>query len=230
MRTPSLIPAVEDTFGFAILDEDADELRTVGQLYEYVLTHRFGDKFDTCLTSVALYKIRLAMAAVLGVSRNDLRTSTELSAVVPRHRYRAWRAIQRATGLRLPQLRRPNWVMAIAATATIAAALAVPACMGLRPLGGGGLTALVTALTTGYLFAAISIPLTREFQPDCTTIGELARATMARNYQTLVKELKEHTESTNVWETLQTIVAKQLGVRPGDIAKQTNFLHNLQAA
>jgi hypothetical protein len=225
-----LILTVEDTFGFAISDEDANELNTVGQLYEYVLTHRFGEKFDTCLTSIALYKIRRAMASVLGISRKDLRTSTELSAVMPAYRCLTWRAIEQAAGLRLPQLRRPRWVMIGAVAVTTALALAVPVLLELRPFGGGGLAALLTAIAAGYICAWLSIPLTQEFQSDCTTIGELAKATMGRNYQTLVMELKRHTGYAEVWETLQAIVAKQLGVRPGDIAKQTNFPHNLQAA
>jgi hypothetical protein len=225
-----LILTVEDTFGLAISDEDADQLNTVGNLYEYILAHRFRGKLDTCLTSITLYKLRCAMASVLGISRKDLRTSAELSAILPAHRCRAWRAIQQATGLRLPQLRRPHWVMVGATVLTIGLALAVPRLLELPPFRGGGLTAFLTAVATGIVLSWITTPMTFEFQPGCTTMGELAKATMARNYRPLVDELKKHAENADVWETLQEIVAKQLGVRPGDIAKQTNFAHNLQAA
>ena len=39
-----LISKAEDAFGFAIPDEDARKLNTVGRLYEYILARRCHDR------------------------------------------------------------------------------------------------------------------------------------------------------------------------------------------
>ena len=225
-----LVSRAEDAFCFAIPDEDAHELNTVGRLYEYILAHRFHAKRQTYLSHIALYKIRRAMMAVLRVPREVLRPSAYLSAVIPAHRHRVWRAMEKATGLRLPQLRRPRWVCAIAILATFATAVAVPVWLSLGLFSGALLLAILTAFAAGYCVYWLTVPLAYQFQPDCITVGQFATATLARNYRPLVEESAKCPSDAEVWATLQAIAAEQLGVRPVDIAKQTSFGENLQAA
>ena len=109
-----LVLEVENAFGFSIPDEDAAGLTTVGKLYDYVLAHRFRGKQDVCLSSMTFYKLRRGLMLVLQVPRNSVRVSTEVSAIIPKHRRRSWRALEKATGFRLPFLRRPGWVVTLA--------------------------------------------------------------------------------------------------------------------
>ena len=90
-----LVLEVEDAFGFSIPDEDAAGLTTMGKLYEYVLAHRFRGKQDACLSSITFYKIRRALMSVLKIPRDAVRVATELSAIMPRRRRRAWRRSSR---------------------------------------------------------------------------------------------------------------------------------------
>ena len=159
-----MVLTVEDTFGFSIPDEDAVGLNTVGKLYEYILAHRFHGKRDACLTSVTFYKIRRAMTDVLQISRKDVRVSTELSAVIPAGRRWVWQALEKATSLRLPQLRRPAWVTPVAALATLALAIAAPVLLSLKPFGGGIMAAILTA-PAGCFFSWLTIPLAFSFNP-----------------------------------------------------------------
>ena len=218
---------VEDTFGFSIPDEDAATLSTMGKLHEYVLAHRFPQDRKACLSSVTFYKIRRAMISVLKLSRKDVRVSTELSTVIHGHRRRVWRGLERATRLRLPQLRRPTWVTATAVLATIALAVATPSLLSLPPFGGAVLVAILTAIAVAYSLVWLTAPLALQFQPNCTTVGQLATATLARNYRVIVKESSQCASDAEVWNILCSIVAEQLGVRSADLTKQTDFVKDL---
>ena len=220
---------VEDTFGFSIPDEDAATLSTMGKLHEYVLAHRFPQDRKACLSSVTFYKIRRAMISVLKLSRKDVRVSTELSTVIHGHRRRVWRALERTTGLRLPQLRRPTSVAAMAVLATIALAIAVPMLLSLTFFNGAVIVAILTAFVVGYSLFWLTAPLALRFQSDCTTVGQLATATLARNYRAIVEESEKYASDAEVWNVLCLIVAEQLRVRSADLTKETDFVKDLKA-
>ncbi len=128
-----LMLEVEDALGFSIPVEDAAELSTMGKLYDYVLAHRFRGKQDACLTSMTFYELRRALMSVLQIPRDSVRVSTELSAIIPRRRRRTWRAIEKATGYRLPLLRRPRWFVTLATLAAVVLGITVPVLAGLKP-------------------------------------------------------------------------------------------------
>ena len=230
LKLLDLALTVEDTFGFSIPDEDAVELRTLGKAYEYVLSHRLHAKWQACLTNVAFYKIQRAMMLVLHVPREQVQRSSPLSAVLSSRRRRAWRTIQERTGLRLPQLRRPTWVTASAVLATVGLAIAVPMLCSLGLFNGAVLVGLLTAFVAGHGFYWLTEPLTFQFQPDCTTVGQLAAATMARNYRALLEESGKCANDAEAWEMLRSIIVRQLGVRPGDLTKETDFTQDIKAA
>jgi acyl carrier protein len=220
-----LVLAVEDAFGCSIADEDAAELNTLGKLYEYILAHRFQADEEGCLTSIVFYKIRRAMMVVLQVPRKNVRVATRLSALIPRRRRHAWHAIHKASGLRLPRLRRPVWVTAVATLASLVPAVAAPLLLGLRPLNGAIWLAVLVGTAAGYFFYWLTIPLAFEFQLECHTVGELTIATLARNFQAVHDEAKS-SNTAEVWDVLCRIVSEQLGVGAGDLTKETSFFQD----
>jgi hypothetical protein len=225
-----LVAKVEDTFGFAIPEEDVRELNTVGKLYDYVLANRFHAKRQVCLSRIALHKIRRAMTTALRIPASKLQPSVSMAAVIPWHRRHAWRLLEKMTGLRLPQLRRSRWVCRCAAMATFAVAVAVPMFFALGPLNGAVLVSIISAFVAGHCAYWLTVPMACQLQGDCTTLGQLATATVARNFCPLVEESNKNIADTEVWKLLQEIAAAQLGVRPADIATQTSFSNTLQAA
>ncbi len=222
-----LVLEVENAFGFSIPDEDVAGLPTVGKLYDYVLAHRFRGKQDACLSSMTFYKLRRGLMLVLQVPRNSLRVSTELSAIIPKHRRRTWRAIEKATGFRLPFLCRPGWVVTLAALAAIGLGIATPALLGLKPFRGGVIAAVASMALLAYAFFWLTQILAYKFPPDVATLGELAKATLARNYQPIVAESKKSATDAEVWDILQRIIGEQLGVRIDQLTKETNFVKDL---
>ncbi|MEN6459348.1 MAG: hypothetical protein ABFC63_10505 [Thermoguttaceae bacterium] len=224
-----LVLDVEDTFGFSIADEDTASLTTVGKLYDYVLAHRFREKQDACLTSIAFYKVRRALMSVLDLPRDAVRVSTDLAAIFPRRRRRTWRAIERATGCRLPFLRRPPWVVRLATVAALGLGFAVPYSLGLKPLGGGVLVGLLSAFASAFPLAWVTELLAVRLPPDVATVGQLAKAIVARNYQPLVAESRQSANDAEVWDTLRRIVAEQFGIRPDQVTRETSFVKDLVA-
>jgi hypothetical protein len=223
-----LLLEVEDTFGIAIPDEDAAGLTTMGKLYDYVLAHRFRGKQDACLSSMAFYKIRRALMSVLQVPRDAVRVSTELSAIIPRRRRRTWRAVEKATGLRLPMLRRPRWVVTLATLAAVGLGIATSVRLGLKPSRGGILAAIVSAGVFGFVFFyRLTVCFAYEFSPDALTVGQLAKATLARNYRPMVAEAHKSATDAEVWDALQRMVGEQLGLRPDQLTKETDFVKDL---
>ena len=222
-----LVMAVEDTFGFSIPDQDAAGLDTVGKLYEYILAHRFHGKREACLSSITFYKLRRAMMSVLQIARNDVRVSTELSAIIPKHRRRVWQALEKATGFRLPQLRRPKWVTAIVILLTVGLAITIPMFFSLTLFRGLLVSAIFAAFAVGYVLFWLTTPLAFEFQPECTTAGQLAMATLARNYRAIVEETNTCSSDGEAWQMLCLIIADQLGVRTSDFTKETSFVKDL---
>jgi acyl carrier protein len=224
-----LVMEVEDAFAFSIPDEDAAGLNTVGKLYDYVLARRFRGKPDACLTSMTFYRIRRTLLSVLQIPRATVRPTTELAAIIPKRRRRTWRAIQRASGLRLPFLRRPRWVVTLATLAALGFGIAMPVHLGLKPFGGGVMVAILSTAVFAYALSWLTEFLAYEFPPDVATVGQLAKATLARNYRPLVAESQKPASDAEVWDILQRIIGEQLGVRPDQLTKEMDFVKDLNA-
>ncbi len=225
-----LLSNVEDAFGFVIPNESAEHLFTAGQLYDYILAHRYAGKRDECLTAIVAYKLRRGMMWALKIERDDIRLSKTVASLIPSHRYRAWRALQRATSLRLPLLRRPSWVMTAAVAGTFAAAIVTPWAMGFGFLNGAILIGLMTAFIVGHASSWLTIPLATRLPSDCATFQQLAAATVARNYQAVVEEACKPTGNGDVWSLLRAVLAEHWGVRPETIDRETELRRNLVAA
>jgi acyl carrier protein len=220
-----LMLEVEDAFAFSIPEEDVTGLSTMSKLYDYVLTHRFHGKQDECLTSMTFYRLRRALMAVLHIPRDAVHVATDLAALIPKHRRRTWRAIEKAAGFRLPFLQRPRWFARLAMLVAVAFGITIPLLLGITFLRGGILSAMfLTAAFVLIFFSRLTEFLATEFPPDVSTVGQLAKATLARNYRMIVAESKKSATDAEVWDMLQRIIAEQLGVQPDQLTKKTNFV------
>jgi hypothetical protein len=218
-----LIVAVEDAFGFAIPDEDAAGIENVGRFYEWILAHRLCEKRDACLYSMTFYKVRRAMMSVLHVARDAIRPSTDLASLVSKHYRRTWRDLQAASGFRLPELRRPLWLVRAAACLAVAFGIATPVALHVQLGHGASAVAIVATIVYGYLFVWLTKPLAFDIQPEFATVALFVRAVMARNYWAITKEAERHAEDAEAWKILQNIVGKHLGLSPELVTKETRL-------
>ena len=106
-----LILAIEDAFQIHIHDEEAGDVRTMGDLHNLVVGKLPGQDSKRCLTSAAFYRTRRGIVDTLGIDRRTVRPTTQLEVVLPLNkRRRKWRGIQSAMTLKLPDLQHPGWM------------------------------------------------------------------------------------------------------------------------
>ena len=91
------VMAVEDAFGLAIPDVDAERLTTPGRLIEYLVARLppGAPEAGACLSQRAFYMLRRATCARLGADRRVVRADTPLAAFFAGAAgERAWQDVQ----------------------------------------------------------------------------------------------------------------------------------------
>ena len=124
-------------------------------------------------------------------------------------------------------LRRPRWVVTLATLAAVGLGIATPALLGLKPFRGGVVAAVLSAGVFGFVLFWLTEFLTYMFPPDVATVGQLAKATLARNYQPLVAEAKKSATDAEVWDILRRIIGERLGFPLDQLKRETNFVKDL---
>src|SRR5437016_2750096 len=109
LDTVELVMTLEDHFAIRIPDRDAEELCTVGQIYEYLERRLNVPELRRaeirCASRATFYQLRYAVMDCLGLPRRVIRPCLSLTDVLPvRELRRIWPNLQLAAGLRLPAL------------------------------------------------------------------------------------------------------------------------------
>jgi hypothetical protein len=221
------LPEVEDAFGFSIPDKDAAGLTTLDDFYDYVLAWRFRGDPDVRLGSIAFHKTRRALMSVLRIPRDAVRPATPLSAVIRKRRRRTWRTIEKTSGLRLPMLRRPRWLVAIATLAAFVLGMAASLLLGFTPLRGGVAVGLVFTGMFGYALCRLTEFVASEFPPDVATVADLAKAILARNYRPIAAEAKRPAADAEVRRILQHVFAEPFALPPNLLNVETGSVEYL---
>ncbi|HTO10885.1 MAG TPA: hypothetical protein VMQ51_04885 [Candidatus Binatia bacterium] len=95
--------AVEEAFQIAIPDEDAERMRTPGDVVTYVFDRVGSDQGHGCAEQRAFYRLRRASMKVFDQPRNAIRPATRWDDILPkRQRRHNWRLLHQATGT-------PHW-------------------------------------------------------------------------------------------------------------------------
>ncbi|HZY84774.1 MAG TPA: hypothetical protein VFE78_08080, partial [Gemmataceae bacterium] len=108
----AVVMEIEEKFGLTLPDEEAERIRSMGQLYDFVHARVARGQAQVCVTSAAFYRLRRALGEVCGVPRACVRTRARLEDLLPlADRQRHWQELQARLGnLYLPPLRRPAWL------------------------------------------------------------------------------------------------------------------------
>ena len=233
LDTVELVIEVEESFGISIEDADAEQMRTAGDLHEYVLgkvasAHtKIGTESKVCVTSRAFYALRKAVMDLSLASRRDLRPGTDLSGVIPaRSRRHCWRQLSEAMQLRLPDLERPEWLVKSALVVVFVTSLFVA----------------VSLVHLGFMIAVFSVPLSLALMAvvahhataplatvmPCTSVADLTRNIATTNYARLLGAASA-VDGDEVWQTLRRIICDCLGVSPEEVTKTSRFVEDLGA-
>ena len=100
-----LVMRVEEEFGIEIVDAEAGEVATVGNLHHLVMSKLTSEHEGICLTSTAFYRTRKALTKVLKIPKQRISPATPLNDLVDEeNRAQIWASIRNAITLETPDL------------------------------------------------------------------------------------------------------------------------------
>lgn len=229
LDTVELVMEVEESFGVTIPLERACQMRTVGDLYSFLLekTRNHTRDPDSCLTATTFYALRRRLASHIDAGAS-LRPRSDVDTTLPRRkRQRLWTRLSDEMDLRFPRLRRPAWVVLLGCTISIITTFSAYAFFVTTT---GQFLAMLPALlalgVTAALFALATVPLALMPAHSFRTYRGLVTQLVALNYATLSKRY-DSWNPTDVWNVLQSIIIEQLGVKKEDVTPDANFVYDL---
>lgn len=214
-----LVMDVEDAFGIEISDEDANKMRTVGDLESCVLRQACMDSSAFCGTSRSFHLLRRKLLDIFPLARTDVRPAVSMEALLPCADRRAiWRRL-RDHDIMLPPLMLGR--AAFSVTAVVVAVLT-------------GTMAVLASINSAAVLLALQIPLayvlTRPLAVripfGCQTLGDAALWIMP------IKGGGESPGSVSrdeITRRVRLIVAYQLDLPPETIRSDSRFVEDLCA-
>ncbi len=229
LDTVELAMEVEESFGITIPDGRACQMRTVGDLYSFILeeTHDQGHEPNSCVTAATFYELRKQLDSHIE-NANGIRPRSNVDATLPRHHRRIlWTQLSREMNLRFPSLCRPTLIVLLAC-----AGVAVPTFVAFFAYGrlvGPEIAVILTALTfalTSSLMTVLTSPFAVLPSSSVQTYRGLVTQLVAMNYAKLSGRYRSW-NPTDVWNVLQLIIVEQLGVKKEDVTPDADFVYDL---
>lgn len=223
-----LMMEIEDAFSIKIPDDEASQMSTVGDVYEYIVANTDSvSNASVCLSAIAFRSLRHA-AASLGVT-DRLRPRDSIFRLLPGSNRRAfWSNLQNVAGLELPRLRRPYWVVTVATMAVLllAAWAGFAAYRSTQSQIAEVVSAVVVAVLSGFAAYALTVPFALLPANRFATLRGLAECVLALNFKTLA-ERNRGAHSNDVWTVLRAVIVEQLGVAPEKVTPTARFVDDL---
>jgi acyl carrier protein len=237
LDTVEVVMIVEETFDFTIPDRDAEKLRTVGEMYRYVLEHIPVDNSSKCLSSVAFYRLRRVLMDAFKTPRSNIRPTSRVEDILPRgSRKSDWQRLASKLKLTLPTLRLPSgmqnrlhWVQLLMSSIVVSAFFVMVSSQ----IGN----LMVVCGTVGLIACEIALlnamyrwtePYALEFAPNCRTLRGIVEILVEHDRERTVHEEKRWNE-VQVWETLRAILVGQMGYDPQAVTEDARFVEDLGA-
>lgn len=205
--TWELFEAIEQSFGV-----DLGNYHDLAGISILELSQRIDDlaKYpveNSCLSSVAFNRLRRAFQNVTETPRSSVRPATRIHDLLPlRTRHLQWASLQSELGLELPRLNLPLWLLFLCFTLPVSLLLYARFITGIRISAGiiaiGSIVLTLLALRAAMLYPARSIPANLE------TVGDLAKAVIARNYKAFASAHGSSPER-GVFPALRLLIAMQ---------------------
>jgi hypothetical protein len=221
-----MVCAIEETFQIDIANSEAELVRTVGDLYNLLLTKVGSSPDARCLTSAAFYRTRKGLVDVLGLDRRQIRPSTELVPLLPRGDLRpTWDAIGSSMQLKLPNLEHPPWVL-WTLLGVVSVLCVTSAAIGAIPKWGALLIFLM-GFGAVVRFVASTPSLARCAPEKDKTVGDLARHVLALNSEQLTKQVGGWSKQ-EIWSTMCRVIVDQTGVKQEELRMEARFVEDLR--
>jgi hypothetical protein len=225
-----LVMAVEERFGIEILDEEAQDIRTVGEMHQCVLRKVLVADKSSCLTQKAFHLLRRTARQLFNVPRDQFRPDAPLNVIVPRRSRREnWQKFQVAVGATNWHKLAPSWLGALTLLAVV---FAIPWSVFVCGTALFKWNVLIAG-TAAAAFAVLGIragrlitrPFETEFRGSVSTVRDLAYVVVAQNPQLFGAERATWTED-ETWAVLASVIKAQTGV--SQFTRDSRFVENLK--
>jgi len=223
--TCDLIHVIQDSFGMEFTSDELIAAETVGQLSEIISIKSTHARSERCLSAIVFYRLRRAFTELFQSSRAQVRPDTRLEEFLPwTERRSRWRRLQGHLGLVLPRLAAPTWLLCSALVTSVAVARAY--ARRFPHLTAGGLVTGVVWFLAFFLLVRLLSPFVRTLPRACGTVGELAKVTLARNYDRIATEVGGSSRP-EILSALRQLIAVETGRKSEEILAQTAFPEGL---
>jgi len=231
LETVAIVMQVEDEFNVFIPDDVTPQLRTVGDLHQFLLQQKARPIVTSgaCPSSFVFYRIRRSLMKHFHVARRAVRPDTRLDQLLPQSQRRiAWTKLASALKLPLPDLQFPPGVrLALWSTPVIAAVVTVLCLLPHVSLSDAAPFGM-TALLVGWAIAFFARPFRTHVPARCATVGRLATH-LATRHRSLLAEPAHLGTPEEVWLKLKQIVIDQTGVAPELVRPEARWYEDLGA-
>jgi acyl carrier protein len=224
LDTVELVMEVEEHFGIALRDEDAERIRTIGDLADAILSRIVAATALTCPSIPAFYALRSTLRQSLDEPQLRIRPTSLLSEIIPiSKRRRCWSAIRSLQPWRFPGLELSHKACQLRLAAQLVSMIVplflLPSEMWILSLAFGFLLCILVHV--GMNRFRVEIPQTYQ------TVGDLVRSAISTVIATRKNDV---TSREHVLSELLPIISKQFGVDQNKLQPQTRFNEDLGAA
>jgi acyl carrier protein len=229
-----LVMTTEERFGIEITDEEAEAVRTVGDLIELVSGKLSVGTESTCFTRKAFYLLRRTLMRITQTPRARIRPGTAVQALPEAADSKQfWQKLQTELGARnWPELEYPGRISFAIGTASILIfAGDLWGCLRLTSFGiWTWLFGLAFALAASILFAEqlarVTASLRTEIPDSSLTVGSLANFIVNRNPD-LISVSRDQWTQERIRLCVKEVISEQLGLPMERLHDDARFVQDL---
>ena len=223
LEAVELVMDVEEHFGIAIKDAEAERIRTVGDLVALIRARMVAAKSLTCPTLPAFLTLRRTVREIVNDRTFRMRPRDRVASLLPPHlRRQLWRRLPDMLGALPTSLRRPSILRKVLVAISIGLLLSATAIAAIDwkilPL-----TLFLAAVLIFLLYFATS-PFCSMPPSGWDTMGDVANRIVGTIAATTDRQLDD---DEAVLRELRPIVAATLGVQEAEVVPAARFIEDL---
>lgn len=224
-----LIMALEERFGIAIPDEDAEHLSTPGKVADYVFSKVQQATQPTCLTQRSFHLLRRGWLTTLNTPRSQFRLDSELEGLIPlKDRRQTWESLGQHVGaLTWPELEFPRPLLVAVWATPVTSFVAIYLWM-IQGLHYDSLTAAIASFAITLVIACLlplaAKPFKRNVPQEIPCVKELTEFLVSRNPRLVKGDDKKWTRE-EVYLAVREVVIEQCGT--SDFNEDSNFITDI---
>jgi len=223
--TCELFEAIEQSFGVHLGDYDDLAGTSILELSQRIEGLAKYPVEESCLSLVAFNKLRKAFQTVTNTPRFSVRPATRIEDLLPwRTRHLQWASLQSELGMEIPRLNLPFWLLILCLVLPVSILAYLRVFLGFHISGGmiaiGSILLILLAFRAAMLYPARTVPA------SIKTVGDLAKAIVARNYNVFAGAYGSSQER-GMLPALRLLVAMQTGISIEKICSETRIPSDL---